>query len=787
MTSKHMINLFTRVIEYSFYSLFFLTPFLFTNLTSELFELNKMWFVWILTIIIIMSWIIKMVLQRRILFCRTPLDIPIALFLLFQIISTIFSLEPHTSFWGYYSRFNGGLLSIASYIVLYYAFLSNLSNLSYLRRILFFSLVSGLIVVLWGLPSHFGYDPTCFVLRGTLDTSCWTQDFMPTVRIFSTLGQPGWLAAYLAILIPISFAFILKNPNHQKSEKLMFKYSEVLNLRALRVFRNKIHTSPPAIAFAKRWRAGSFIILTSLFYLALLYTGTKSGFLALLISITFLAVAYFVMKGKKLFAIRNSRFAIIVSILLVITFIIGTPFSQLNFLTLNGIKNQVQKTQTPAQDKTDELAPRSSALQNEGGTDSGQIRLHVWEGAVNAWKDNPLIGTGVETFAHAHYKYKPVDHNLTSEWNFLYNKAHNEYLNYLATTGIFGLGTYLLLIGFFLYLVIRKISKSEFLISNQIPNLKSQLGQLEIRSIRNLTLALIASYISILITNFFGFSVVITNLYLFLIPAFVFVLTGIVKQKEEHPMNINKISIYQSISIFFIVLISLFLIYGLIRFWRADVSYALGYNLSRAGEYQEGYSHLQKAISLRSSEPAFKNEFSVNNAIIASALMNQANTQDEQTALTASFYAEQAIRTSDEVISKYPNNASFWKTRVRLFYALSQVDSSYLSNAMDSIKQASALAPNDPTISYNLGVLYGQAGDIEKAVDTLERTINLKQDYRDAHFALGLFYRTLATDDKGKIVDERLNQKAIQQMEFIIKNLNLDDKQALESLDSWQN
>src|SRR3989338_7814856 len=99
------------------------------------------------------------------------------------------------------------------YILLYYAFLSNFQTnaVAMVKKSLFLSLVSGLIVALWGLPSRFGYDPTCFLFRGTFDVSCWTADFMPKVRIFSTLGQPDWLAAYLAILIPISIAFAIKN------------------------------------------------------------------------------------------------------------------------------------------------------------------------------------------------------------------------------------------------------------------------------------------------------------------------------------------------------------------------------------------------------------------------------------------------------------------------------------------------------------------------------------------------------------------------------------------------
>ena len=112
--------------------------------------------------------------------------------------------------------------------------------------------------------------------------------------------------------------------------------------------------------------------------------------------------------------------------------------------------------------------PTGPALE-VGGTESGEIRKYVWQGAFNAWKSTPktmLIGTGTETFAFAFYQFRPVGHNLTSEWDFLYNKAHNEYLNYLATTGIFGLGSYLLFIGSFIV----------WFIKTQISNLNFQQG-----------------------------------------------------------------------------------------------------------------------------------------------------------------------------------------------------------------------------------------------------------------------------------------------------------------------
>src|SRR3989344_266025 len=109
-----------KVITYSFYLLFFLTPLFWTSLNYELFEFNKMILTYALTTIIVGAWALKMVNQRSWIINRTPLDIPLLLFLLANILSTIFSIDPHTSIFGYYSRSNGGLLSIISYLLLYW-------------------------------------------------------------------------------------------------------------------------------------------------------------------------------------------------------------------------------------------------------------------------------------------------------------------------------------------------------------------------------------------------------------------------------------------------------------------------------------------------------------------------------------------------------------------------------------------------------------------------------------------------------------------------------------------
>ena len=286
-----------------------------------------------------------------------------------------------------------------------------------------------------------------------------------------------------------------------------------------------------------------------------------------------------------------------------------------------------------------------------------------------------------------------------------------------------------------------------------------------------------------------------TNIYLFLIPAFVFTLTRQLELKttQTQASKASRIesetSVWQWTPIFFLVVVGIIMLSSLIRYWQADTAYALGNNLDQAKEYQLAYQKLHEAVQLRGSEPVFKDELSINDAILAAALISQ-KTKDEKTAEqtlnTASVLAQEAINTSNEIVSQHPNNTVFWKTRVRLFYTLSQVDSRYLSRAMDAIEKASLLAPNDANIWYNLGVLYGQNNNLEKGISTLEKTVAIKPNYRDAHYALGLFYHTAALDKSGKTVENQdLNSKAIAQMQYILNNISPGDVDAKKSLENW--
>ena len=747
LMSEKLSSISLRAIEILFYALFFSVPLVFAGNTSELFEFNKMWITFAITIAIAFFWTVRIIAEKSLVIKRTPLDIPIALFVLAQIASTVISLDPHTSLWGYYSRFNGGLLSILCYVFLYYAFVSNLNSAKIVKNIFLVSLTSAFIVVLWALPSHFGKDPTCLIFRGAFDVSCWTADFQPKVRIFGTLGQPAWLAAYLVLLIPISLAF-----------SILYKKDEL----------------------KRSLKSIIFLTLSSLMFLSFLYTRTRSAVLALGVGLIFFfgALILFDKPSKKNFVkdLLKKQKIVVLSIIIfaIIGFFAEIPLSPFDKFSFNNLKNYVQKV------KVTQNPQRETVHQTQlGGTDSGKIRLIVWRGAIDVWKNNPIFGTGVETFAYAYYKYRPIEHNLTSEWNFLYNKAHNEYLNYLATTGVFGLLSYLSFIAFFLFIFLATIFKTKNKLSAVLLAKTGVVMSKESQTLAKdpLILSLVAGFITILITNFFGFSVVIMNIYLFLIPLFVLILMDVLDDKSLGFKlgKVGEIGFFGWSLISLSFLVTAYLLFFLFNFWRADVLYALGNNYSKSGEYQQAYSLLRNAVSIH-SEPVFQDEVSTNDASFALAIAYSSQGKNAtESAQIISQLAAESSSINDSLTNSHPNNILFWKSRVRIFYNLAQIDNSYLSKALVAMKRVYELGGNEASIAYNLGVLYGQSGDSKKAVEILKKTVALKPDYRDAHYALGLFY-----NDIGE------KEKAIYEMEYILSHFSKDDEQAKQSLSAWK-
>lgn len=643
---KNPFDLIDKAILFIYFALAVVTPLIFTTQTTELYEVPKMFFVYFCATIIFFLTLIQIVLKRKLEIPKSKSLIALAALTLSIILSTFTSSDKYTSIFGFPTRLNGGLLSQLAYLVTFVGVLINLTA-EKAKSIILALVIGALVVSLWGIPSHFNLDPTCYVLTEEFTSGCWQKEFNPILRIFSTIGQPNWLASYLVLILPFSIAFTL----YFKSQK------------------------------SKIFFAASSVII----FWAIIFANSRSGLLGLVISLT---IFIFLMGFAPIK--QNLKLTIAVaSIMLFLTLTFADPITSRIKETLLPQRQNITSQNRPA------VAP---VLSQAVPTESGQIRLIVWRGAIDIFKKNPILGTGPETFVSSYYLWRPDKHNKTSEWEFFYNKAHNEFLNYLANTGLFGF----LAFGSFLTFTF------------------SELWQISKQNKSLLAKASMAGIIGYLVTIFFGFSIVATQTALFLIiPAVLLMRKNPNMQTIKLPFLQN--DTYKKISMIIIALIGV---------WALTFSSRL--TLANILEKQ--------AQSQRSST---KQITSYNNAISVSPVQNPYLASDFAFDLTTYAKNTQNIQNKEPLAKEAqaqvnnslnisPNNYLVVQRAVKTYALLTDLDPQYSQEGLKLANKLVTLAPNYPISFLTLAKIQIAAGKTQDAKLTLEHILNLKPDYLEA-------------------------------------------------------
>ncbi len=658
-----------QLISWAFIILFFLTPLVFCPYNFELFEFNKTIVLFLLTTIIVAIWLLASWEKKRLIISKHPLIYFYLFFLITQIISTITSSDKYLSIWGYYSRFHRSLLHSLAYFLLFTAYLTWMTKKDS-QKVIFSTLLSLFLVSSYAFGQHFGIDATY-----------WVQDVKN--RVFSTLGQPNWLASFVLL------AFFMVSYNYIKGYQRLSKYIKIL--------------------------------LLALFLSALFFSKSRSGFLGLLTSLVILGLAklsvFFKRKTKTPFDSSNQNLLILSLVLtLLFSVFIWNPF----------LPHPLHLSQHSQQVKTSSSSKRTSLKI----TPSSKIREIVWQGGIKLWRlnwKNTLLGTGVETFAFNYYLTRPKEHNLTSEWDYIYNKAHNEYLNFLVTTGLIGFLSYLLLIGASYFYFLKD------------PN--------------EYTPSFVAGYTGFLVTNFFGFSVVPTAILFYLYPAVFLSLSR--TENPPHILLFSSLSKLSSKLFYFIILVSTILILHLIiNWWRADYFLAKGNKYLQSRYYPQAINYFLKATQLSPYHPLYKIRLALalsyqtlgyyakekelssylatsssNKKLRIQPLVQQLNSLIQTNETLISNLINQAISTS-------PTNLEYKKTKVKIEVILAILNPNYYQKAVADLKTMIQKAPTDPKLPFNLGVIYEMMGQKELGKKYVLQALSLKPDYSAALQAL---------------------------------------------------
>lgn len=304
---------------------------------------------------------------------RIPVLLSALAFLSVSALSTLFSGDILHSLVGETNR-HDGLLTLAAGILLFYAAARFLDSWAKVRVFLVAGVTSALIISLYGILQHYGLDPV----------PGWGIPWYPGTRVFSTLGWPLWLAAYLSLMTGAALA--------------LYFLSEA------------------------RWERWLWLAAMAFMSAAWLYTYSRGPMLAAAVTVpVVLFLAY-----RRLGSVKPLLWplAVVLATVMVAQFL--SPHST-NVLNRFGDAN---------------LAPTLEEIP-EGGDLSVTTRLLMWRDTIPVILERPLIGHGPDNFAEPFKRHESEQLRAFFPGGETIDKAHNELLQVAATTGLLGLAAYL--------------------------------------------------------------------------------------------------------------------------------------------------------------------------------------------------------------------------------------------------------------------------------------------------------------------------------------------------------
>lgn len=188
------IELWREIAKIGIYLLIFLIPLFFLPWTFNVLDFNKQILLAAFVFLTLLAWILKTLISGKLEFNLTWLIIPILIMLFSYGLSTLFSLWPYGSFWGWPLNIEAGFLTLIYFFLLYFLISNILTNSREVSRLILVLIVSGFLASLFLIFQLFSR----FLLP-------W--DFTKDIS-FNTIGLPSSLAVFLAILLPLNVSFV---------------------------------------------------------------------------------------------------------------------------------------------------------------------------------------------------------------------------------------------------------------------------------------------------------------------------------------------------------------------------------------------------------------------------------------------------------------------------------------------------------------------------------------------------------------------------------------------------
>ena len=684
-----MRKLCNSVIKYSIYILVFLMPLFWLPWTIEAYEFNKQYLLFFLTGLALLAWLVKMiVVQRKIVFRRTPLDIWILLFMLMTVLSTVFSIDKISSWLGFYGRFSDSVIGLLCLGIIYFLITNNIASpkkwgLS-IEKISQLFLASSFLSIIGTFLSIF---------------NVWNKiPNLPQAMTFRSFNLTNTSLEGMAIFLVMVIGFLTGN----------------LLLHKQCVGKEKLLIASQG---KKKKDKGRFnltikIIGLVLSMILLIIINFKPAWFVLGIVMLFLLVMAF---WTRLFKDKVNILLLPIILLLISGFYV-TGFNA-NVGVLDGISS------------LDNVLPQEPIL------DYQTSRFVAWQ----TLKDSPVLGSGPATFMSDFVKYKPMEFNNSDFWNIRFNMASDQITEMVGTTGILGTLSYLLII--FVFLLIMFLSLQRLRKRHQSKSLKLD----ESREIVS-ALPFFLAWLALVAAQFVYHQNTALSFYFWLFTAL-----GIIgwQKIESTPSKQFSFSFKKmpevGLVINVVLLILVFVLVGLFylggQFYLADVEFR-----EAVSNNEDVVQKIEKVVNLNKYRENYRRTLSQVYLINAWNEVNKPQAEQDMQFLQA--LSSGSIEQAREATVLSPNSVFTWENLGVVYRDARGLIGGTLPFALESFAKATELEPNNPTFFRERCRinLISEEKDWDETIGYCQKAIELKSNYLDAHVQLAL-----AFEEKGDL------------------------------------
>ena len=503
-----------KIIEAGWLAALVTVPLFFNIYSARTFEPDKIALLRTIALVMSLSWIVMVIEQgstsgsagdpeltptnRFRLWIKTPLVLPTTLLVVVYLISTIFSISPHVSFWGSYQRLQG-TYSALSYITVFALMAATLRTREQVDRLITVVIVTSIPVSLYGIVQRYGLDPLP-----------WAGDV--TTRVASSLGNAIFVASYLIMVIPLTIVRLVESMTAIVKEEeaswgytilaaiyifalavqtltVIFSQSRgpmlgvlgavfVMGLVILLILR-QLHSDPTRLSLSE---IGSGIVFVAPLILVSLIAGGVGYGIGLGVENLLLGLGYQIENVTLL----GILFGGLLGFLGTYTFMaatnrswrwlwlswLGVSFVAILFVLILNLQDTAFDPYLASIRQTPYINRLANITQTESGT--GRVRVLIWDASLKlvglhdplgipnddlVGQDpfnvvRPLIGYGPESMFNAFAFVYPPELAHVENRGSSADRSHNETVDSLVITGLVGfLMFYFLMISLFYYIL----------------------------------------------------------------------------------------------------------------------------------------------------------------------------------------------------------------------------------------------------------------------------------------------------------------------------------------------